>query len=225
MYLEHSLVYQCKPAVNRNPGMARLDHIMYASSQLQDGIDEIRNLTGVTAEFGGSHPGNGTCNALLSFANHQYLEIIAPDAGQDLAGTLGEELKKRDSSGIRTWAVAVDDFAVLMPVLDRCGYQHNVVDMNRTRPDGVRLDWRILFVHDHSFGNFMPFFINWLDSPHPASDTPGGCTLDAFAVEMIAESDSYKQLMQALEIEVEVLEGPDEMRAVINSPNGRVMLR
>lgn len=204
--------------------MARLDHIMYASSDLQDGVEEIRKLTGVTAEFGGIHPGNGTCNALLSFDNSQYLEIIAPDSGQDLAGTLGGELKEHDFSGIRTWAVAADDFSIVTPVLDEFGFEHSVVPMKRTRPDGLRLDWQILFVHRHPYGNFMPFFINWLDSPHPANDTPGGCTLATFAVELVENSDLYRELMQALEIEVEVLEGPDVMRAVIDSPNGRVLL-
>lgn len=204
--------------------MARLDHIMYASSDLQDGVEEIRKLTGVTAEFGGIHPGNGTCNALLSFDNSQYLEIIAPDSGQDLAGTLGGELKEHDFSGIRTWAVAADDFSIVTPVLDEFGFEHSVVPMKRTRPDGLRLDWQILFVHRHPYGNFMPFFINWLDSPHPANDTPGGCTLATFAVELVENGDLYRELMQALEIEVEVLEGPDVMRAVIDSPNGRVLL-
>lgn len=204
--------------------MIRLDHIMYAVSDLQDGIDEIFNLTGVTAEFGGTHPGNGTRNALLSFDDSQYLEIIAPDVEQDLAGTLGEELQRHDFSGIRTWAVAVDGFALVTPVLDEFGYQHSIVPMHRTRPDGVKLDWQVLFVHRHPYGNFMPFFIDWLDSPHPAKDTPGGCTLDAFAVELVAANNPYRDLMQALEIEVEVLEGPDAMRAVIDSPNGRILL-
>ena len=204
--------------------MARLDHIMYASSDLQDGVEEIRKLTGVTAEFGGIHPGNGTCNALLSFDNSQYLEIIAPDSGQDLAGTLGGELKEHDFSGIRTWAVAADDFSIVTPVLDEFGFEHSVVPMKRTRPDGLRLDWQILFVHRHPYGNFMPFFINWLDSPHPANDTPGGCTLATFAVELVENSDLYRELMRALKIEVEVLEGPDGMRAIIDSPNGRVLL-
>jgi len=204
--------------------MARLDHIMYASSYLQDGIDEIQNLTGVTAEYGGTHPGNGTCNALLSLSDHQYLEIIAPDTAQDLAGTLGEELRNHNFSGIRTWAVAVADYSSITPVLEEFGFEHRVVDMNRTRPDGVRLNWQILFVHGHTFGHFMPFFINWLDSPHPANDTPGGCTLEAFAIELVENTDLYGNLIQALCIDVEVLKGPDGMRAVIQSPNGRVLL-
>ena len=204
--------------------MAKLDHIMYSVSNLQDGISEIFNLTGVTAEFGGAHPGNGTCNALLSFGDSQYLEIIAPDPSQNLAGTLGEELQAHDFSGIRTWAVVVYDFATVIPVLEKFGYQHNVLDMNRTRPDGVRLDWQLLFVNQHPFGNFIPFFINWLGSPHPSDNTVGGCGLSGFAVELINESAQYRSLMDALDIDVEVLEGPDGMRAVIDSPKGRVLL-
>ena len=41
---------------------------------------------------------------------------------------------------------------------------------------------------------------------------------------MIENSDQYRSLMDALNIDVEVLEGPDGVRAVIDSPNGRVLL-
>ena len=202
----------------------KLDHVMYAVSDLQDGIDEIKKLTGITATFGGAHEGQGTCNALLSFDDSQYLEIIAPDKEQALAGTSGQELLDRQFSGIRRWAVATADFAPLKRVLDDHSYGHRVIDMTRTRPDGLKLSWQILFVTKHPFRDFMPFFINWLDSKHPADDAPAGCTLNNYAVQLVENSDVFSGLMKALDIDVEVIEGPDGMRAIIDSPNGRVML-
>ncbi|MFP6805586.1 MAG: VOC family protein [Pseudomonadales bacterium] len=202
----------------------KLDHVMYAVSDLQDGISEVEKLTGVKATFGGSHEGQGTCNALLSFANSQYLEIIAPDKEQELAETTGQELLDRQFSGIRRWAVATDSFDTVKPVLDEYSYGYHIIDMTRTRPDGLKLAWQILFVRDHPFRDFMPFFINWLDSPHPADDSPAGCTLNNYAVQLVNDSEVFSALMKSLDIDVEVIEGPDGMRAIIDSPNGRVML-
>ncbi len=202
----------------------QLDHIMYATSDLDLGIEEVKDLTGVTAEFSGSHPGGGTRNALLSFENNQYLEIIAPDPAQSLEGNLGGELTQYKVGGIRTWAAATDNYDALIPILDAHSYGHNIISMERTRPDGVLLQWQILFVTGHPFDNRMPFFINWLGSPHPALTSPKGCTLSGFSVELLEHHDQYRRFMQAVGLDVEVLEGPDAMRAVLESPKGKVML-
>ena len=90
--------------------MAKLDHLMYAVPDLDAGMREIFELTGVAPVLGGSHPGIGTRNALLSFSGDQYLEIIAPDPQQELTGTTGEILANNPNSGIRAWAAEADDF-------------------------------------------------------------------------------------------------------------------
>ena len=41
--------------------------------------------------------------------------------------------------------------------------------MARTRPDGVRLAWQLVFVDGHPFGGLVPFFIDWGESPHPST--------------------------------------------------------
>ena len=195
---------------------------MFAVADLDQGIELMRSITGITPEFGGSHPGHGTRNALMSLGDDQYLEVIAPDPDQVLTGTLGEELASA-SPFVRTWAVATSNYEQLVSCLEPSGFGHHVVDMSRTRPDGVHLAWRILFVTNHPFGLAMPFFIDWLDSPHPAESTPKGCTLRAFNLQCPG-GDDLRAFFSAIQLDVAVATGPLRMSADVQAPRGEVMI-
>ena len=201
--------------------MAKLDHIMYATADLEQGIEEIEELTGVRPVLGGAHPGRGTRNALLCLGTDQYLEIIAPDPAQNLQGTLGEEIISHGGSGIRSWAVATNNLAKLSAIIRRKGLDpRKIIDMSRTTPDGVRLDWQLLFV---TGSPMLPFFIDWKDSPHPALSTPSGCTLTEFKVN-VCEDAEFKSLMLALEVDVAVVTGKNCLSARIQTPRGEIEL-
>ena len=197
---------------------------MYAAPSLEVGVAQITALTGVEAEFGGRHDGAGTHNALLSLGSDQYLEIIAPDPDQSSGGAFVDELQAITQPLIRTWAVATNDFDAVNAVEQSLGFTGNVIDMQRTRPDGVQLAWRLLFVGKHPFGLTMLFFIDWLQSPHPAADTPTQCTLNEFSVQCPNAGD-LQPFFDQIGLECQVDNGERAMRAQLESPNGSVLLK
>lgn len=201
----------------------KLDHIMYAAADLAAGVDYLRQLTGIEAAYGGSHEGAGTCNALASFGADQYLEIIAPDPQQESGGTMAEELLQLKQPILRTWAAAVSDFDPILVPVSQAGFGHRVINMSRQRPDGVELAWQILFITGHAFGLAMPFFINWLDSPHPAATAPPGMSLQAFNVSHPA-GERLAEFFRAVDLEVNCSVGEPAMQAQLLTPRGRVLL-
>ena len=201
--------------------MHHLDHIIVAIADLDEGIRQVEASMGVRPDVGGYHPTGVTKNALMSLGGQQYLEIIAPDPQQDLAGTLGNELIQHGGSGIRSWAVATDNLSAVTDITTAQGLNPRpVIDMNRTTPAGVRLYWQVLQLRGN---RMLPFFIDWKNSPHPALTTPAGCALAAFTVS-VPKSPQYQKLMDALHIHVTVVQGVLGFNARLECPNGVVEL-
>lgn len=201
-----------------------LDHLLWAAPDLDAGSAAIAALTGVTPARGGAHPGFGTRNSLLSLGD-TYLEIIAPDPDQPLAGTRGGAIAAMPAPGLLTFAVRTTDLDGVRAAASRAGIEvDGPVAMSRTRPDGVRLAWACLYVRHPAYGDAVPFAIDWRGSPHPSSTTPGGCRLRDFAV-LHPDPGPLAALYRGLGIAVPVRPAATAgFSAALATPNGAVTL-
>jgi hypothetical protein len=201
-----------------------LDHLVLGVADLEAGIRWVEERTGVRAVAGGSHPGVGTRNALLSLGGRQYLEIFAPDPAQAQIVPQYASLRTLESPRLMMWAAAarVEETAARFRAagLDASGPSPG----SRARPDGKLLSWRTVVVK-HDLGFVIPFFIEWdATAPHPAVDSPAGCRLLAFELAH-PRSEAVTAMLASLGIDAVIRNGPTaSLSARLQSPKGTVEL-
>ena len=201
-----------------------LDHILLGCGDLDKGIEFVEQRLGVRAAFGGVHPGRGSRNALLSLGERRYLEIIAPDPKQPRSADV-RQLYRIESPRLIGWAAHVDDMDAVMKQLTAAGIAFDPPrDGARQRPSGQTLRWKALSLREDR-GGLLPFFIEWSkDSPHPASDAPGGCRIDRFEL-ATPEGDDLRPVAAKLGLDVNVASAAKPaLRATLSGPKGKLSL-
>jgi hypothetical protein len=202
-----------------------LDHILLGCDNLDRGIKFVEERTGIRAAYGGVHPGRGTRNALLSFGERHYLEIIAPDPNQsDLKQH--SDIREMSTPRLIGWAVHPGDLNALAEKLRAARLAFaGPYPGSRKRPDGRVLNWKSLALADDRHG-LLPFFIEWsADSIHPATDAPAGCRLQHFGIAS-PDPEQLSGFMRLIGIEAPVEPGEKaELRALIVGPKGDLEAR
>ena len=122
-----------------------IDHIVIAVRDLAAASADYAKL-GFTVTPGGEHTGGATHNALVSFADGSYFELIAftePDREQDHRWWA----KLHDGEGTVDYALLSDGLDAEASRLRQAGVAvDGPRDGGRLRPDGERLAWRSLFL-------------------------------------------------------------------------------
>ena len=210
------------------PATNAVDHLLLGTSDLDQGTAWVEKTTAVKAVAGGSHPGVGTRNALLSLGGKQYLEIIAPDPAQT-AYNFQIEIRKLATPRLITWAAVATDIQAVAKRAREAGHQvFGPRDGARARPDGRVLKWKTMGVMN-TLGvqgvEPIPFFIEWsADSLHPSQDSPEGCRLQSIELEY-PDPVPVRQLLEKLGIGIEVKQAKEaRLRATLDTPKGKVVL-
>ena len=209
------------------PLLARIDHLVYATPDLQRGIDAIEKQLGVKATAGGQHPGLGTRNALVALGPTSYLEIIGPDPDQPTpAGPRRFGIDDLKAPRIVRWVVKSSELAAVSETAAKAGITLGAVASgSRKRPDGVVLSWRYTDPATVVADGLVPFFIDWGTSPHPALTAARGAELVQLRAEHPAAARVQRMLDQlGLELRVTQASAP-AIIATIDTPRGLVELR
>jgi Glyoxalase-like domain len=208
--------------------LPQIDHLLLGSSDLESTMIWFEQKTGVKPVIGGSHPGRGTRNALVSLGEQRYLELIAPDPVQrDIKSDM--DLQKLTQPRLITWAAATSDIDATANIAHKAGYEiFGPRDGSRKRPDGKVLKWKTVGVQTQFAANGVdpfPFFIQWTaDSVHPSVDSPKGCTLQSFQIGH-PDSKGLKVALEKFGLSTEVNRADTvQLIAVLNTPKGIVKL-
>ena len=142
--------------------ITRLDHVVIGVRDLDDAIHAYTQL-GFDVRSGGRHVGLGTHNALIRFGL-DYIELLAIDDESEAirSGGPGQFMAEylRDKPG------ALLGFGLASNRLeDEAAFSASQpFAMQRERPDGHMLNWRLLIPGQHTWRQPWPFLIQW-DTP------------------------------------------------------------
>lgn len=200
----------------------QIDHVIVGTADLDRGIDQFQQLTGVRPALGGDHPGRGTRNALAALGDGRYLEILAPQSEASASGDVDDLRKLRTLTPIG-WAVSTSDPEATVRFIKQAGYAvSDPKPGSRVKPDGTKLEW-VTFGLTSSELSEAPFFISWNPkSAHPSTDSPSGCRLAGVTL-MMTNHEQARRLLELLALGVEMKRGGStRLEITLRCPKGPV---
>ena len=183
----------------------RIDHVIYATQDLDAAAARLEAEHGLVADGGGRHAGIGTENRIVPLGGG-YLELIAVvDHAEAERSALGHELAARiraRGEGLMGWVVAVED---VVAEAGRTGAELSVIER-----DGLRA--RLAGVATAMAEPALPFFIErdpGIADPGAAGDA-GGITW----VEVAGDAARLRAWLGGAELPVRVSDGEPALLAV-----------
>lgn len=204
---------------------ALLDHLVYATPDLDATCRDLEIRLGVRASAGGQHPGRGTHNALISIGPNAYLEIIGPDPLQPAIRPVWFGIDQLTAPKLITWAVRVDDIEACVKEISSDVNVGMVRSGSRKTPDGTTLSWQLTEPQLPQGIGLVPFLIEWKSSQHPAHSAITGPPLVQLRIEH-PEPELIRKQLASLRLEVAIDHGSSPaLIAIFEGANDLIELR
>ena len=202
----------------------RLDHLVYASTDLDALVADFTHRAGMAPVLGGRHVGRGTRNFLVGLGGSAYLELIGPD--DPTAVPLPEIFGIDRLAGPRlaAWVVRPSDIEATVAAAREGGYDPgDIAPLSRRTPAGDLLEWRLTPNRGDRFGGLAPALIDWLDARHPTADGLPQLALVSLTGHH-PDPPAVRSALAALDVELDVTTGPPGLQAVLDTPNGHITI-
>ena len=214
-----------------------LDHLVFACSDLSEGVDRMAERVGVAPVPGGRHPAWGTRNALLGLERGAYLEVVAPDPSvPPPAGGRGLGVDGAGSGRLVTWAARPESIATAARRSAALGIDLGPVGTgSRRTADGGLLEWVMTDPGADRLSGVVPFLLDWGESRHPAASLAAAGRVAGSVVALRIRHPDPERVRVALGLiavppsetstPVVVDSGPVSLEAILATPRGEVVLR
>lgn len=181
---------------------ARFDHAVIGVRDLDSALFAFQRL-GFDARPGGRHEGGGTHNGLIRFGL-DYFELLGVYDEAEARASRGRsilDLLNGREAALIGYALATDDIVKdAASFVGENGEAYQPHAMQRTRPDGFTLTWRVYSPGENSWQRPWPFLIQWdiPDEQRLQIDVPGKHANGAISWNRIAVA--VKDLTSAVDI-------------------------
>jgi hypothetical protein len=204
--------------------MLQIDHLVVGVADLDAGVRQFEELTGIRPMYGGEHPNLGTHNALISLGDRTYLELLAPRPDTSVTEYLQFLAELPELTAVM-WAVSTDDISQTADRLAGAGYEvTEPVPGSRRQENGSTLHWTVFEMAAPNLAG-APFFIEWSEtSVHPSESSPGGCELGSLEIKD-PRPDQLQGLIQLLGLNINVEQAASSLLTIgLHCPNGEIRL-
>jgi hypothetical protein len=183
----------------------RIDHVIYATTDLDRAAARVESELGLSAVRGGRHDGHGTHNRIVPLGGG-YLELMAvadpEEAAESPIGRAVQAWLTDHAEGLFAWAVEAED---LDSVAARLGSPITTV----TR-DGFSA--RLVGVAEALRDPWQPFFIA---RDHAIPDPDAGADAGGIAwLEVGADTDRLEGRLGGADLPLRIVEGTPGLRAM-----------